>query len=186
MKGRKGRNRKGGDNRYETTISPEQNLTSSGAVDDLDYSNFSAHELAKNILAISKNPIVAKLLEALLHKVPKEFSTAQEGGRSRTIVISGIEELNGKHWAMERQTHVEDKVNQIFDVLEVECRPVSVYRLGKWDKSQSRLVEVILPSKTYWTTALANGHRLRSAGLPFIHVRRSMTEEERKRESEQI
>ncbi|EYB87536.1 hypothetical protein Y032_0261g561 [Ancylostoma ceylanicum] len=85
---------------------------------------------------------------------------------------------------MERQAHVEDKVNQIFDVLEVECRPVSVSRLGKWDKSRSRLVKVTLLSKTHWTTVLANAYRLRSAGFSFIHIRRSMTEEEREREFE--
>ncbi|VDL75969.1 unnamed protein product [Nippostrongylus brasiliensis] len=70
------------------------------------------------------------------------------------------------------------------DVLEVECTPVEVYRMGELDPTRSRLVKVVLPSSTHWRIALANAHRLRSANFRDIFIRKSMTVEERRKQYE--
>ncbi|EYC13755.1 hypothetical protein Y032_0042g504 [Ancylostoma ceylanicum] len=154
----------------------------SGGGADTDYFSFSIKELTEGIFAMNTNPEVAKMFQAFLKKIPIGFTSLQDEERSRTIVISGIEELGSGCKATERQAHVEGKVNEVFDALDIECRPVTVFRLGKWDGARPRLVKVVLPSKTHWATALANAYRLRSTGLANIHIRRSMTLEERRRE----
>uniref|UniRef100_A0A7I4Z3K9 Transposase n=1 Tax=Haemonchus contortus TaxID=6289 RepID=A0A7I4Z3K9_HAECO len=56
--------------------------------------------------------------------------------------------------------------------------------MGRPDPERPRLVKVVLPTRAHWRRALANARLLRGAGLSNVFIRRSMTEDERKRESE--
>lgn len=84
-----------------------------------------------------------------------------------------------------KQKDLEDKVSGVFDLLNLECRPLEVYRMGRHEHGRTRKVKVVLPSKSHWVTALSNAWRLRSsATFRRVRVRRSMTFEERQREHE--
>ncbi|EYC34225.1 hypothetical protein Y032_0001g311 [Ancylostoma ceylanicum] len=158
LKERRGKGKKSAASLTEATNSHD---VCSSKDDEVDYSTLSVKELSDGILAISKDPRVEKLLNALIEKIPGNFSSVAEEERSRTIVVSGIEELGSDSKIMERQAHVERQVSEILEVLGVECRPHAVYRLGKWDGARIRLVKVILSSRSHWSATLANAHRLR-------------------------
>lgn len=76
-------------------------------------------------------------------------------------------------------------MSEVFDILDLECRPLEVYRMGKQERGRIRKVKVVLPSKSHWAAALSNSWRLRgSATFSRVRVRRSMSSEERQREYE--
>nr|CDJ89320.1 hypothetical protein HCOI_01052700 [Haemonchus contortus] len=111
-----------------------------------------------------------------------EFADLIEGDkRSRTLAIPGLEEgQDGLRPSAEGQRDLEDKVAEV----DVECRPVEIYRMGKPDSKHHCLVKVVLPSRAHWRRALANTRLLRDTGFPMVFIRRSMTEDGRKREYE--
>ncbi|VDO36388.1 unnamed protein product [Haemonchus placei] len=152
---------------------------------DTDYAMLSASQLLKAVLERNTDPVIEKMLLALAEKIPKEMSELMEADkRSRSIVLSGLEEAPSHSLPSEKQRDLEAKVSDVLDVLNVECRPVEVYRMGKEDRSRPRLVKVLLPSRFHWRTALANARNLKSSGFANIFVRRSMTPDERKLEYE--
>uniref|UniRef100_A0A7I4Z3B6 DUF218 domain-containing protein n=1 Tax=Haemonchus contortus TaxID=6289 RepID=A0A7I4Z3B6_HAECO len=121
------------------------------------------------------------MLIALSKKIPMEFADLIEGDkRSRSIVISGLEEGQDGLRPSARHRDLEDKVANVLDAVDVECRPIEIYRMGKPNSKLPRLVKVVLPSRAHWRRALANARLLRDAGLPKVFMRRSMTEDERK------
>ncbi|VDO26096.1 unnamed protein product [Haemonchus placei] len=126
------------------------------------------------------------MLVALSDKIPKEVSDAvDEDKRSRSFVISGLEEASPQMRPSERQIDLEGKVRDVLDCLNVECRPVEIYRLGKPATDRPRLVKIVLPSKSHWRTAFKNAKNLKfSSQLKSVFVRRSMTQEERSRDYE--
>ncbi|KAK6031148.1 hypothetical protein OSTOST_02707, partial [Ostertagia ostertagi] len=132
--------------------------------------------------SVKNDPAIESMLIALS---PMELSQLLESDkRGRSIVISGLDEAPGNLPPSARQRDLEDKVCAVLDVLDVECRPTEIYRMGKRDKDRPRLVKVVLPARSHWRRALANARLLRGAGLPHVFIRRSMTEDERKREYE--
>uniref|UniRef100_A0A7I4XYW4 Uncharacterized protein n=1 Tax=Haemonchus contortus TaxID=6289 RepID=A0A7I4XYW4_HAECO len=152
---------------------------------DAEYAGLSASQLIKAVLERNTDPEIEKMLLVLADKVPKEMSELLEAEkRSRSIVLSGLEEAPPHSLPSEKQRDLESKVFDILDVLNVECRPVEVYRMGKEVSSRPRLVKVLLPSRFHWRTALANARNLKTNGFANIFVRRSMTHEERKQEYE--
>ncbi|XGW10718.1 hypothetical protein V3C99_012323 [Haemonchus contortus] len=142
-------------------------------------------ELIKNIIELNQDPVIGNMLIALSEKIPMEFSEFIESDkRSRSIVISGLDEMQGAPTASTRRRDLEEKVSTVLNALDVECRPTEVYRMGRPDPERPRLVKVVLPTRTHWRRALANARLLRGAGLSNVYIRRSMTEDERKHESE--
>ncbi|XGW02668.1 hypothetical protein V3C99_014589 [Haemonchus contortus] len=124
-----------------------------------------------------------KMIVALSEKIPcesREYVEAEK--RARSLVVSGLEEAPAHLKPSERQKQLEGKVADLFDALQVECRPVEVYRMGKPDSARPRLVKIVLPSRAYWRTALKNAKNLRASGFHNVFVRKSLTAEERKRE----
>ncbi|EYB90673.1 hypothetical protein Y032_0216g2378 [Ancylostoma ceylanicum] len=145
----------------------------------------SAPELVKAILDINRDPAVERLALALSHIVSADVSkVADEEKRARSVVLSGIPEADPGSRPSERQVDLENKVMDVLNVLDVECRPVEVYRLGRPDPSRPRLIKVVFPTRAHWRTALSNGRLLRSSRLSGVFIRRSMTEEERKKDYE--
>ena len=104
--------------------------------------------------------------------------------RSRTIVISGVAEPPPNLRASERALDLNKKLDDIFDVLNIDCCATEAYRVGKPNQNRPRLVKVVLPSRFYWRLALSNARLLNSSGFSDIYIRRSMTEEERRKEYE--
>ncbi|EYC40050.1 hypothetical protein Y032_0631g860 [Ancylostoma ceylanicum] len=139
-------------------------------------------ELIAFIKDRNRDPVIETALHALqtlAAKVPMELSAQIEAEtRAPTIVISGLEEADNRMLPSQHQADVENKVTKILDVLNVQCRPSAVFRIGKIDNS--RLVKVLLPSAYHWRSALANARLLRSSSFSNVFIRRSMTSEERK------
>nr|CDJ90946.1 hypothetical protein HCOI_01249700 [Haemonchus contortus] len=145
----------------------------------------SAMELIKSIIELDHDPAIENMLIALSEKIPMEFADLLESDkRSRSIVISGLEEGQDGLRSSARQRDLEDKVARVLDAVDVECRPAEIYRVGKPNSKHPRLVKVVLPSRSHRRRALANARLLRDTGFPKIFIRRSMTEDERKREYE--
>uniref|UniRef100_A0A7I4XTA6 Uncharacterized protein n=1 Tax=Haemonchus contortus TaxID=6289 RepID=A0A7I4XTA6_HAECO len=149
------------------------------------FKNMSAMELIRNIMELNQDPVIGNMLIAFSEKIPTEFSEFIESDKcSPSIVTSGLDEIQGAAPASTRQKDLEEKVTAVLDVLDLECRPAEVYRMGRPDPERPRLVKVVLPTRTHWRRALANARLLRGAGLSNVFIRKSMTEDERKRESE--
>ncbi|EYC43207.1 hypothetical protein Y032_0500g2579 [Ancylostoma ceylanicum] len=152
---------------------------------DEEYDGLTNAELIAYINARAQDPVVEKLLSVLGRRLASKFADQLEADkRSRSIVISGLAESDGNTNQTESLKELEEKVSNVLDALNTHCRPMDIYRMGKFDPSRSRLVKVVLPSTFYWRRALANARLLRDAGFPDVYVRRSMTSEERKREYE--
>lgn len=145
----------------------------------------SVDSLLDKALEINRDPTVQQLLLALKDKIPGEFSAFLEREkRERSVVISGIDDEPMEARPSDRQKHLEEKINKVFDAINVECRPSEIYRMGKIDPRRPRLVKVVFPSQAHWRTALANARLLKESGFPNVYIRRSMTAEERQREYE--
>ncbi|EYC38715.1 hypothetical protein Y032_0700g1639 [Ancylostoma ceylanicum] len=56
--------------------------------------------------------------------------------------------------------------------------------MGKPDPVRPRVVEVLLPTRSHWRTALANAQLLKNAGFSNIFIRKSMSAEERRQDFE--
>uniref|UniRef100_W6NCL7 Uncharacterized protein n=1 Tax=Haemonchus contortus TaxID=6289 RepID=W6NCL7_HAECO len=89
-----------------------------------------------------------------------EFTNLLESDkRSRSIVISGLEERQNGLSPSARQRNLEDEAVRVSDAADVECRPVETYRMGKPNSKHPRLVKVVLPSRSHWRRVLANARR---------------------------
>ncbi|VDL86540.1 unnamed protein product [Nippostrongylus brasiliensis] len=81
-------------------------------------------------MEVNKDPAVQLLLVALGEKIPQMRSdNVEDEERSRSIVVSGLIEANHTLPASARQRDLESKIDQLLDVLDVECRPTKVYRM---------------------------------------------------------
>lgn len=150
---------------------------------DDEVAKMSVSDLMNAITDRNKDPVVAKLIEGLRAKLKLELVEAVEAEkRSRSLILSGLPESAVDKPPSTKQLELESKVSEILDHIGVECRPIEVYRMGKPNDTQSRLVKIVLPSKSHWSTALSNAYRLRSSCFKNIFVRKSLTQEERKKE----
>ncbi|VDL74445.1 unnamed protein product [Nippostrongylus brasiliensis] len=150
----------------------------------IDYSTMSVGEILNTILARNKDPEIDKMVVALVSKIPRELGDAVEAHeRARSVVIYNLPEAPPEMRPSAKQVDLESKVFSILDTLDVECRPLSVYRMGAVKEGRPRLVKVVLPSTSHWRRVLANSHKLRTSSFHRVSIRRSMTREERERES---
>lgn len=162
-------------------VTESVNVQSVDLSGDNDYSQMTASALLHCIREKNTDPVIGRMLSLLSDKLQEEIHSAVEGEkRSRTVVISGVPEPPEGLSACERAADLKKKVDDIFNVLNVDCSVSELYRIGKVGV-HPRLVKVVLPSKFYWRSVLASAHILRSSS-PNIFIRRSMTEEERRME----
>lgn len=154
-------------------------------VEGADHTKMNAFEYLDFIISQSSDPKINQMLKILKTKLPDEVTKlVQEDKKGRSLVISGLPESPASVKPSERQKQLEDQVENILDILKVECRPVEVYRMGRLENSRPRLVKLLLPSKAHWATALSNACLLRSSELSEVFIRKSMTPDERKKEYE--
>ncbi|KHJ79935.1 hypothetical protein OESDEN_20403 [Oesophagostomum dentatum] len=80
----------------------------------------------------SKAPEVLPLLEEFVSKLPLlSHKIIEAEKRPRSVVISGIPEAEATLPALKRQEHTERYVYDILNSLDVETRPLEIYRMGK-------------------------------------------------------
>lgn len=109
-----------------------------------DYSKFSISETITYIIERNTDPLIEKMVMALQAKIPQTIADGiEEDRRMRSIVVAGIEEEPQDMPPSRRQGDLEDKVAGLLDVLQVECRPESVYRMGVFSSGKSRLVRMV-------------------------------------------
>ncbi|RCN43968.1 hypothetical protein ANCCAN_10083 [Ancylostoma caninum] len=88
------------------------------------------------------DPEVKMMLDALSEKIQKGFSEVFEAEkRSRSLVISGIEEPPDGLRPSERRRDLECKVNDILDAIDVDCGPTEAFRIGKPGSSRPKISE---------------------------------------------
>ena len=58
--------------------------------------------------------------------------------RARSLVISGVPELQRDFRPTAKQADSESKITDLMNVFGVECRPLEMYRLGKPVESHPR------------------------------------------------
>ncbi|VDL84437.1 unnamed protein product [Nippostrongylus brasiliensis] len=104
--------------------------------------------------------------------------------RKRSVVLAGIVESSSAS-PSERASHDLHVVQSVLDHLNVECLPVSVYRMGRPNANNSRLIKVVLPSSFFQQTAVGRASRLRSFSRKGVYLRPSLTKEERERQREE-
>lgn len=105
--------------------------------------------------------------------------------RERSIVLLHVPE-SASSVPSERLAHDFAKVVELLNCLNIECTPLSVYRMGRPVQDRPRLIKVVLPCSRFQRLALRRAHRLRfSPTLRGTFVRPSLTWEERMRRREQ-
>lgn len=103
----------------------------------------------------------------------------------RSIVVSHVPESPSTK-SSDRVSHDLAYVEELLSYLNVECAPVSVYRMGRLAQDRPRLIKVVLPSGQFQRLAIRRAPRLRfSPAHKVIYIRPSLTREERMRRREQ-
>lgn len=97
--------------------------------------------------------------------------------RRRTICIRNAAESTASP-ASRRQQHDEDFVRTIFDYINVQVRPVSVYRAGK-SGEKPRFLLAELPSRALAVEVLRSASLLKDGTYSYIYLGLSMSPEER-------
>ncbi|KIH55214.1 hypothetical protein ANCDUO_14633 [Ancylostoma duodenale] len=94
-------------------------------VEDSNFSAMSPAELLKAIFEENSNPKVERMLGAFVDKLPLlTTEKIEEEKRSRSIVIAGLEETPPNSRPSHRQKHLEEKVAEVLDALDLESRPM--------------------------------------------------------------
>ncbi|VDL81095.1 unnamed protein product [Nippostrongylus brasiliensis] len=167
----------------------------------MDYSGYNVFELLSMIMAKNTDPEINCMLQATVAKLPelikdiaretaKETAreTAKEvvrdADREHCLVFSGVPEAPANLLPSERQLDLDVKIGKIFDILDIESRPVANYRMGKFLPTRPRLVKVVLHSRSHFLTALRNARRLLTTEFKGVYVRQSMTYDERRHDFE--
>lgn len=66
--------------------------------------------------------------------------------------------MNKPLFERQKQKHLEKRVTDILDALNVDCLPEVIYRIGKHADLRSWLIIAVLLSKTHWALALSGAH----------------------------
>lgn len=155
----------------------------------VDYSNMPIAEILGLMAERNTDPEISKTIDAVVKKFPDELSklsinAVESEKRGRSLVISGLPEAEPNTSLTAKRKDLEEKVSGVLEVLQVDCYPLEVYRMGKPGGARPRLVKIVMPSKSYWAAALSNAYKLRGSDLRDVYIRKSMTESERKEDFE--
>ncbi|EYC34582.1 hypothetical protein Y032_0001g480 [Ancylostoma ceylanicum] len=147
----------------QPTVNNGAGLTESSDETDFDAMPFA--ELKNAIFDRNSDPLLDRMLRFLINRMPSlAAEKIEEEKRGRSIVISGIKEASPDLRPSRPQKDLEEKVFEILDALDLECRPIEIRRMGRPEPDRARLVKVVFTSKQEWSRALANARLLRSAG----------------------
>jgi hypothetical protein len=112
------------------------------------------------------------------------FAAIQEEKRQRTLVLRNAPESDDAT-PSRRQEADELRTKLILDALQVQVRPIAVFRLGKAAPNKPRFLMAELPTRSHLVEALRNGRLLVKSAFKEIYVGKSMTAEERRQWSAQ-
>jgi hypothetical protein len=108
------------------------------------------------------------------------FAAIQEEKRHRTLVLRNAAESEDAI-PSRRQQADELRTKLILDALQVQVRPIAVFRLGKAAPNKPRFLMAELPTRSHLVEALRNGRLLMESAFKDIYVGKSMTTEERRK-----
>ncbi|XGW28192.1 hypothetical protein V3C99_008194 [Haemonchus contortus] len=92
----------------------------------------------------NNDPVIEKVVHALIVEIPEELSDCFEAEkRTRKFVSSGIPESCNDMTSSSEQLELESKVAKILDILNIECKPIEVYRMEKISSAASRPVKLV-------------------------------------------
>jgi hypothetical protein len=107
------------------------------------------------------------------------FAAIREEKRHRTLVLRNAAESEDAI-PSRRQQADELRTKLILDALQVQVRPIAVFRLGTAAPNKPRFLMVELPTRSHLVEALRNGRLLMESSFKDIYVGKSMTTEERR------
>ncbi|EYC22374.1 hypothetical protein Y032_0017g3311 [Ancylostoma ceylanicum] len=102
------------------------------------------------------NTVVAPLGS---RNIPSSICCCEE--RIRSVVVSGVSECRDIN-VISRMNHDLDCVRKLFHFLNIECNPVSIYRMGKPNPKFPRLLKIVLPSSYFRNDILRKAPRLKT------------------------
>lgn len=103
----------------------------------------------------------------------------------RSIVVYGVTELSCPN-AIQRAHHDFNCITDILDFLDIQCLPISVFRMGKPNQDKPRLLKVVLPTSRFQADVLRRAPRLRFFSHHGIFIRPSLSRLERMRRRDLI
>jgi hypothetical protein len=116
--------------------------------------------------------------------VPKQITSADEEIRLRSLVIQGLPESKD-HSSVQRAKDDFASVERILDSIQAEAVPLSVFRMGRPDQVNPRLLKVVLPSSTLQRFVLSKSRLLKDSNdFSDLQIRPSLTREQRQAEFE--
>ncbi|KAK6061000.1 hypothetical protein COOONC_01335 [Cooperia oncophora] len=97
----------------------------------------SSMELLKSIIDVNQESTIGSMLIAQTQKMQfSDFLESEEWDRSS--VIAGLKEAQDNLRSSKRQTDLKHKMNKVLKILDVECPPNEIYRMGKSDSDRPR------------------------------------------------
>lgn len=72
--------------------------------------------------------------------------------KKRSIVAEWLPEAAVDPSPSAKKQDLEGKVSEIFNVLDLECRHLEAFRMGRSERGRIRKVKVALKSKSHWAT----------------------------------
>lgn len=99
---------------------------------------------------------------------------------SRSLIVSGVPELKNT-LPSARLCHDFDCIRRLLDFLNVECVPISVYRMGRARGDKPRILKVVLPSSKFRDLALVTATRIKRSPFRATFIRPSLPPEQRGR-----
>ncbi|EYC35377.1 hypothetical protein Y032_1071g3534 [Ancylostoma ceylanicum] len=100
--------------------------------------------------------------------------------RQRSVVIAGLPEPAADVRGQDRMKFEWSNIWELFEELNVNTSPVSLFRLGIANGSKPRLLKVVFPTSTYQQALLRCARKLRnSVKFANVFIRPSLTREER-------
>ncbi|KAK5965081.1 hypothetical protein GCK32_011808 [Trichostrongylus colubriformis] len=106
--------------------------------------------------------------------------SCEEVERKRSVVIVGVVESTAPLSSV-RVAHDIECVRRINDFLGIDCRPLCVYRMGRYVANKPRLLKVVFPSSFFASLLLRRAPKLRYFSERGIFIRASLTLAERER-----
>lgn len=106
--------------------------------------------------------------------------TDDDAERKRSIVIVGVRESSAPI-SSDRVLHDANCVRQILDFLAVDCRPIAIYRMGRFISGRARLLKVVFPASFFATLSLKRAPYLRYFSVKGVYIRPSLSSAERDR-----
>ncbi|KAL6736047.1 hypothetical protein Aduo_006437 [Ancylostoma duodenale] len=141
------------------------------------------NRLLREQLAMSQHstPSEQSSVDPLAHKSePHSLINCRESERQRSIIIAGIPESKNSFLKDRLQYDYSSVMNVLYH-LNVECYPLSVYRLDKPKDGMNRLLKVVLPTRFFQCMAVQRAFWLSSFLKKGIFLRDSLTASERER-----